>query len=89
MNETSTSRPARRAESLIYLLTEISADPVTIRVSPEQRVQPGDEMPVRVERGRFHLFGATGELSCRTSGITLPKHQDISLPVTPHYLTWV
>ena len=50
MNETSTSRPARRAESLIYLQTEISADPVAIRVSPEQRVQPGDEMPVRVER---------------------------------------
>ena len=72
MNETATSRPARRAESLIYLQTEISTDPVTIRVSPEQRVQPGDEMPVRVERDRFHLFEQL-ELSCRTSGNTLPK----------------
>lgn len=48
------------AESLVYLQTEFSADPVTIRISPEQYVQLGDEMPVRVERERFHLFGATG-----------------------------
>ena len=48
------------AESLIYLQTEFSTDPVTMRVSPEQRVRAGDVMPVRVERGRFHLFGATG-----------------------------
>ncbi len=48
------------AESLIYLQTEFSTDPVTIRVSPEQRVRAGDVVPVRVERGRFHLFGTTG-----------------------------
>ena len=48
------------AESLVYLQTDFSADPVTIRISPERHVLPGDEMPVRVERERFHLFGATG-----------------------------
>ena len=48
------------AESLIYLQTDFSTDPVSIRISPERHVQPGDEFPVRVERERFHLFGATG-----------------------------
>ena len=48
------------AESLVHLQTEFSADPVTIRVSPERQVRPGDELPIRVERERFHLFGATG-----------------------------
>ena len=51
------------AESLVYLQTDFSADPVTIRISPEQQVRPGDELPVRVERGRFHLFRATGTVS--------------------------
>ena len=48
------------AESLIYVQTEFSTDSVTMRVSPEQRVRAGDVVSVRVERGRFHLFGATG-----------------------------
>ena len=47
-------------ESLVYLQTDFSADPVTVRVSPEQRVQSGDVLAVRVERGRFHLFDETG-----------------------------
>ena len=48
------------AESLVHLQTDFSADPVTIRTSPQRQVQPGDDLPVRVERGRFHLFGAAG-----------------------------
>ena len=48
------------AESLAYLQTEFSAEPVTIRLSEERGVQPGDEVPVRVARERFHLFGETG-----------------------------
>ena len=39
-----------------------SADPVTVRISPERHVRLGDELPVRVERGRFHPFGATGAM---------------------------
>ena len=48
------------AESLIYLQTDFSADPVTIRISPERQVGPGDNLPIRVERERIHLFGASG-----------------------------
>ena len=48
------------AESLVHLQTDFSADPVTIRISPERQVRPGDDLPIRVERERFHLFGATG-----------------------------
>ena len=47
-------------ESLVYLQTEFSPDPVTVRVSPEHRVQSGDVVAVRVERRRFHLFDASG-----------------------------
>ena len=50
------------AESLAYLQTEFSAEPVTIRISAQPGVQPGDEVPVRVERERFHLFGETGAI---------------------------
>ena len=48
------------AESLVYLQTDLSADPITIRISPQRQVRPGDDLPVRVERERFHLFGAAG-----------------------------
>ena len=48
------------AESLAYLQADFSAEPVTIRVSAGQGVHPGDELPVRVERERFHLFCAAG-----------------------------
>ena len=47
------------AESLVYLQTEFSADPITVRLSPQQAIRPGDDLPIRVERGRFHLFEAT------------------------------
>ena len=48
------------AESLVYLQTDFSADPVTIRLSAGLHVRPGDELPIRVARERFHLFGASG-----------------------------
>ena len=48
------------AESLVHLQTDFSADPVTIRISPQRQVGPGDDLSIRVERERFHLFGATG-----------------------------
>ena len=48
------------AESIVYLQTDFSADPITIRISPERRVFSGEDLPIRVERERFHLFGGTG-----------------------------
>ena len=50
------------AESLVHLQTDISADPVTIRILPERQVRRGDDLPVRVQRERFHLFGATRDV---------------------------
>ncbi len=47
-------------ESLAYLQTEFTAEPVTIKLSEEALVRPGDEVPVRVGRERFHLFAETG-----------------------------
>ena len=47
-------------ESLAYLQTEFTAEPVTIKLSEDALVRPGDEVPVRVGRERFHLFGETG-----------------------------
>ena len=48
------------AESLAYLQTEFSAEPVTIKIAEQPVVRPGDEIPVRVARQRFHLFAETG-----------------------------
>ena len=48
------------AESLVHLQTDFSADSVTVRISAERQVLQGDELPIRVERERFHLFGDTG-----------------------------
>ena len=50
------------AESLIYLQTDFSNAPVTMRVPPEQSIEAGEELPIRVERKRCHLFGATGNV---------------------------
>ena len=50
------------AESLVHLQTDISADPVTIRILSERQVRRGDDLPVRVQRERFHLFGATRDV---------------------------
>ena len=48
------------AESLVHLQTDFSTDPITISTSSQRQVRPGDDLPVRVERERFHLFGAAG-----------------------------
>ena len=50
------------AESLAYLQTEFSAEPVTIRIAEQPVVQPGDEVPIRVARERIHLFAETGAI---------------------------
>ena len=50
------------AESLAHLQTEFTAEPITIRISEQPAVQPGDEVPVRVGRERFHLFGEAGAI---------------------------
>ena len=48
------------AESLAYLQTDFSVEPITIKLSEEALVRPGDEVPVRIGRERFHLFGESG-----------------------------
>ncbi len=48
------------AESLIYLQTGFTADPVTMRVSPEYQVRPGDRVPVHIDRSKMHLFDPQG-----------------------------
>ena len=48
------------AESLVYLQTDFASDPVTMRIAPELHIRAGDEIPVRVERERVHLFGRRG-----------------------------
>ena len=48
------------SESLAYLQTEFSAEPVTIKIPEQPVVHPGDEVPVRIGRERFHLFAETG-----------------------------
>ena len=48
------------SESLAYLQTEFSAEPVTIKIPEQPVVHPGDEVPVRIGRDRFHLFGESG-----------------------------
>ena len=50
------------AESLIYVQTDFSNAPVTMRIPPELNIHAGDEIPVRVERRRFHLFGTRGSV---------------------------
>ena len=48
------------SESLAYLQTEFSAEPVTIKIPEQPVIHPGDEVAVRIGRERFHLFGETG-----------------------------
>ncbi|MDP3525048.1 MAG: sn-glycerol-3-phosphate ABC transporter ATP-binding protein UgpC [Hoeflea sp.] len=48
------------AESLVYLQTGFSTDPVTMRVSPEHPVKPGDSLPLCLDRGRVHCFASDG-----------------------------
>ena len=48
------------SESLAYLQTAFSAEPVTIKIPEQPVVHPGDEVPVRIGRERFHLFDESG-----------------------------
>ena len=48
-------------ESLAYLQTEFTAEPVTIKLSEDARSSgPETRFRCRVGRERFHLFGETG-----------------------------
>ena len=48
------------AESLVYMQSDFSNAPITMRVPPELNVHAGEEIPVRVDRRRIHLFDAEG-----------------------------
>ncbi|MBU4528064.1 MAG: sn-glycerol-3-phosphate ABC transporter ATP-binding protein UgpC [Hoeflea sp.] len=48
------------AESLVYLQTGFSPDPVTMRVSPEHPVKPGDSLPLCLDQNRVHCFASDG-----------------------------
>ena len=48
------------AESLVYLQTGFCPDPVTMRVSPEHPVKPGDSLPLCLDRNRVHCFAIDG-----------------------------
>ena len=48
------------AESLVHLQTDFSTDPVTLRITQNRYLQTGDEVPVRMDRERIHIFGPTG-----------------------------
>lgn len=47
------------AESLVYLQSEFPPDPITMRVSPGEKVRPGDHVPVAVDKAHVHLFDRT------------------------------
>ncbi|MCG8511854.1 MAG: hypothetical protein MI741_21775 [Rhodospirillales bacterium] len=36
--------------------SEFASDPITMRVAPTERVWPGDQVPVKVDKDRVHLF---------------------------------
>ena len=48
------------AESLIYVQTGLTPEPVTMRASPQLQVNPGDVLPLVVDRARIHRFSADG-----------------------------
>ena len=48
------------SESFAYLQTEVSPDPVTIRLDPERKVRAGDRLPVVVNRNAIHAFDESG-----------------------------
>jgi len=48
------------SESFAYVQTEVSPDPVTIRLDPERKVRAGDRLPVVVNRNAIHAFDESG-----------------------------
>ena len=47
-------------ESLVHLQTDFSSEPVTLRITQNRHPRTGDEIAVRVDRERIHIFGPTG-----------------------------
>ena len=48
------------AEMLVYLQTDASASPITMRAPPSRKPEPGDRLPIRFDRSRIHLFDTGG-----------------------------
>ena len=48
------------AESLIYVQTGLTPEPVTMRASPQLQVSPGDTLPLLLDRAHIHRFAADG-----------------------------
>ena len=48
------------AESLVYLQTGFSTEPITMRVSPQHPVRPGDSLPLCLDRNHIHRFAGDG-----------------------------
>ena len=49
------------AESLVYLQTGLSNDPLTMRTAPEYRLNPGEAVHVRPVPEHVHFFGGDGQ----------------------------
>ena len=50
------------AESLVYLQNDLTAEPITMRSDPSVRFRPGEEMPIKINRAKMHLFTKDGAL---------------------------
>lgn len=48
-------------ESLAYLQTEFSNEPITMRFEPEQKIRVGDQVPVAIGKDKLHVFNAEGQ----------------------------
>ncbi|WP_425419339.1 ABC transporter ATP-binding protein [Oricola indica] len=48
------------AESLVYVQTGFTPEPVTMRAPPHLQVSPGDTLPLILDRARIHRFSADG-----------------------------
>lgn len=50
------------AESLVYLHNNFMTDPITMRSDPSIRFKPGEEVPIKINRAKMHLFAKDGAL---------------------------
>jgi ABC-type sugar transport system ATPase subunit len=48
------------AESLVYLQTSFSSEPVTMRAASDEPVKPGDVLPLALDHARIHRFSSDG-----------------------------
>jgi ABC-type sugar transport system ATPase subunit len=50
------------AETLLYLQVDFTADAITMRTPPTGELKPGDQLAVRVETSKIHIFDANGDI---------------------------